>query len=452
MKLINNYNLCDNIYNIIFNSNNKEIEEFYNDMSKYQKNIFNNFKENKDIFNNYSLNDLVYDFDRIFVEKILNLELDLYLKECHESNIDNRKNGETKNVSIIVGNNAINFNRPRARLEKNFDSVIIPKRTKIMKDITDDILLLYSKNNSVQDIKQILKGMFKIDISTTKISELINSIHDEILSWRNRDISRFYFTLNIDCFYISIRDSISNHSHDVPVYVAIGTKIDGHKEIAGIYLGNEDEHKNIISSLCDKDIAESKSFWLNVFGDLKDRGLKDVLFIISDGVVGIENAINLEFPNSKHQRCIVHLTRNVADLVPVKDRKTVVSDFKCIYSAESLEIAETRFEDFLEKYKDKKNLIKHVTNYFQYIKSLFNVPINIRKYIYTNNIVESANSKVQRGFYGRGSLPNAQAAINIIYHNLIDLENKWQKNKVNNWDNIFHEINTLFYDKIKDYL
>ena len=107
---------------------------------------------------------------------------------------------------------------------------------------------------------------------------------------------------------------------------------------------------------------------------------------------------------------------------------------------------------FIEKYKDKKALVSHVKEYYVYIESLFDVPESIRKYIYTNNIVESTNSKIKRGFYGRGSLPNVESAINIIYVNLKDLENKWEKTKVNNWNNIFNELSTVYQNEIREYL
>ena len=110
------------------------------------------------------------------------------------------------------------------------------------------------------------------------------------------------------------------------------------------------------------------------------------------------------------------------------------------------------YNKFLEKYKSKRTIVNHVKEYYKYIESLFDVPENIRKYIYTNNIVESANSKIKRGFYGRGALPNVESAINIIYVNLRDLENKWESKRVNNWNNIFNELMIVYQNQIKEYL
>ena len=444
-------NLNNKIYDLIFKE--KTINDnIYNDMSTYQKKLFNSFREDKEEFFNYSLNDLLFDFDVNFVEKLISLELSIYLEECNKNGICNKKNGSTKNIELTIGDRTINFNRPRLRHEKDFDSVIIPKRTRILKDLKNNIILLYSKNNSVNDIKDILLQMFNIDISTASISKLAQGVSENVLEWRNKELDKCYFCVNIDCTYISIKDKKNLNSHTVPIYVAIGTKLNGHKEIIGLYLGNEDENKNIIDSLYDTDISESKTFWLEVFNDLKDRGLEKILYLSSDGITGIKDAIKIEFPSCIYQRCVVHIDRNLYSYAKKSIKKDVMKDFKDIYTSTTLEEANLKAQEFLDKYKDEKTLIKYANKYIEEILSLFNIPINIRKYIYTNNIVESANSKIKRGFYGRGALPNIESAINIIYLNLIDLEKKWAKNKVSNWNYIYNELVTIHYNDIKDYL
>ena len=305
-----------------------------------------------------------------------------------------------------------------------------------MKDISNNVLLLYSKNNSVNEIKDILAAMFGIKISTGKISELIQDVSYNISEWRNKKLNKCYFCINIDCTYISIRDNKDINSHKIPIYVVVGTTLLGTKEIIGIYLGNEDENKNIIDSLHNDDIAEATSYWINIFEDLKDRGIQKVLYASSDGLAGIENAIKSAFPDVFYQRCLVHIVRNLKTYTNKNNCKSIISDFKNIYSSPNKDLAIENYNYFLDKYKDNKTVINHVKEYIQYVMPLFDLPINIRKYIYTNNIVESVNSKIKRGFYGRGALPNTNAALNIIFLNLDDLENKWKKKKVPNWNNI----------------
>ena len=438
--------------NIINDSNNSTINNLYDNMSTYQKELFNNFKTNFSSFENYSLNDLIYDFDKNFIESILNIELDLYLQSCKEMGIENKRNGFTHDIDLTIGDRKIVFNRPRLRKEIDFDSLLIPKRTRIIKDLYDNIILLYSKNNSVNDIKDILKKMFNIDVSSAFISKVTQELSIDVINWRNKQLNDCYFCINIDCTYISIRDQKFLNSHKIPIYIAVGTSLDGHKEIIGLYLGNEDENKNIIDNLYNQDISEATSFWINVFNDLKDRGIKDVLYFSADGLSGVKEAIASEFPDSFFQRCIVHIVRNLKGYTNKSNSKEIILDFKNIYSATSKDMAILNKDYFLNKYKDNKTLIKHASKYIDEIMPLFDLPINIRNYVYTNNIVESVNSKVKRGFYGRGALPNAEAALNIIYLNLSDLESKWEKKKVLNWDNIYNELILLHYDRIKTYL
>lgn len=424
-------------------------EEAKKDMSKYQRNLFDKLIEDEEMQKGYRLKDLVFDFDKEFVELVLKLEIEEYLKENKE---DNRLNGVGKQIKIKMGERELEFNRPRLRKEKGFDSKLIPKRRRFIDDISDDVMTLYAKNNSVNDIKEILQSMFGLEISQATISEMTQRIGEEVMGWRNRELSKCYFTLNVDCTYIKIRDNKNLRRHKVPIYIAVGTKLDGHKEIVGMYLGNEDEEKNIIDELHTKDIGESSVFWATVFNDLKDRGVEKILYLVSDGQKGMEQAVKQEFEGTRYQRCVIHLARDLCTYIGSKDRKEIVGEFTKIYKSVSKEIADENYKSFVEKYKSKKTLIKRVEEYYEYIRPLFDVPENIRKYIYTNNIVESANSKVKRGFYGRGALPNVESAINIIYVNLRELGDKWSKRQVNNWDKISDEIMKVHYEEIKKYL
>ncbi len=440
----------EKIKNILNTSNNNDMKLLYNNMSSYQKKIYDSWIDNPDLFIDYSLNDLIFDFDKDFVEKILEIELDFYLKNSAING--NKRNGYTKDISLTLLDRTISINRPRLRNEKEFNSIFIPKRTRVLKDLKDNIILLFSKNNSINDIKDILSAMFNIDISTGKISELLQEISDKVFEWRTRPLDKCYFTINIDCTYISLRDNKDISSHKIPVYVAVGTKLNGHKEIIGIYLGNEDQNMKIIDEYHNIDIAEATSFWVNIFDDFKDRGIEKVLYIISDGLSGIESAINNSFPSTRYQRCIVHVVRNLKNYTNKNNSAAIIHDFKNIYLAPNRELALENYNDFLIKYKDNKTLIKHVKEYIEYILPLFDIPTNIRKYIYTNNIVESVNSKIKRGFYGRGALPNINSALNIIFLNLENLESKWTKSKVNNWNNIYNELYSIYNSEIDKYL
>ena len=156
----------------------------------------------------------------------------------------------------------------------------------------------------------------------------MQDISEEVYEWRSKKLDRCYFTLNIDCTYISIRDNKDINTHKIPVYVVVGTKLSGHKEIVGIYLGNEDENKNIIDELHNENIAEATSFWVSVFSDLKAREIKKVLYVISDGLSGIENAVKDSFSGVFYQRCVVHLVRDLKNYTNKSNAKEVIYNFK----------------------------------------------------------------------------------------------------------------------------
>ena len=139
--------------------------------------------------------------------------------------------------------------------------------------------------------------MFNIDVSNTKISELLQDITYKVYEWKNKELDKCYFTINIDCTYIIIRDNKDLNSHKVPIYIVVGTKITGNKEILVIYLGNEDENKNIINDLYKNDIAEATSFWTTIFEDLKERGIEEVFCVVSDGLIDIKTVVKNSFEN-----------------------------------------------------------------------------------------------------------------------------------------------------------
>lgn len=269
------YDYVDLIIDKLNDKSNKIVKDLYDNMSTYQKNIFNKLITDKNYSLEYSLNDLVFDFD----------------------------------------------------------SILIPKRTRILDDLHNNIILLYAKNNSVNDIKDLLKSMFNIDLSTAYISSVTQEIANHVLEWRNKELDPCYFCINIDCLYITIRDNKALVSHKIPVYVAIRTKLNGHKEIVGLYLGNEDEYKNTIDSLYNKNIWESETFWTEIFEDLKDRGVKKLLFLVSDGVWGIAEVSKEAFPGVFHQICVVHLVRNLKKYATKTYSKEVIGDFKKVYTS-----------------------------------------------------------------------------------------------------------------------
>lgn len=274
-----------------------------------------------------------------------------------------------------------------------------------------------------------------------------------------RDSDKCYFSLSFSYSTIYFNDG-NDYIYQRKVYTLIGCNIFGvRKYITSIF----------------EDDFEKASDWYNFFQTLNSRGLESVIFSVLPNVDFIRKAIKLSFPETTvftscfdiidrlfkffSQSYSCNIYESIKHIFLAKDVNEFnlkinefYTDFQVQPFTPNKEIALLNRDEFNEKYKNKNTIYKHANEYFELILPLFDLPQNIRKYIYTNNIIESVNSKIQRGFYGRGALPNKESAVNIIYLNLIDLENKWKKSKVPNWDKINNELTTLYYNEIKEYL
>ena len=173
--------------------------------------------------------------------------------------------------------------------------------------------------------------------------------------------------------------------------------------------------------------TESASFWNSVFEDLKERGVEDILYMSSDGIAGFKGSLEMVFPKTQSQRCVVHLVRNLYSICPKKEAKEIIADFKKIYTSITQEEANLMLDAFREKYKDQKRIVKKVESFMQYLESLFELPEEIRKYIYTSNAVESVNSALRKVTRGKGSFPSESSVFKVLYLRIKELTEKWKK-------------------------
>jgi len=219
------------------------------------------------------------------------------------------------------------------------------------------------------------------------------------------------------------------------IYVMIGVDARGYKEIIGIWA----------------DVNESATFWTNILEEIKERGVLDILFISMDGLTGLNEAIEIVYPKTNTQRCIVHLSRNLYKICPRKEAKEIISDFKKIYKSGNKEEAKYNYELFIEKYKDKKLIIKKVNEYMEYIYNLMEYPNEIRKIIYTTNPIESVNSALRKVTRGKGSFPSYESVMKVLYLRVRELEKKWTR-PISNWSTIILQLSSIFGDRVNKYL
>ena len=237
-----------------------------------------------------------------------------------------------------------------------------------------------------------------------------------------------------NCLYIPIKDELT--SDKKAVYVVIGVDAEGYKDILGMWI----------------DKTESGSFWSNVFDDLKERGVKDILYMSSDGIAGFKGSLEQVFPKTQSQRCVVHLVRNIYSLCPKKNAKEIIADYKKIYTSISFEQANIMLDEFKTKYeKEHKKVVKKAQDFMQYLEPLFELPQEIRKCIYTSNAVESVNSALRKVTRGKGSFPSENSVYKVLYLRLKELKEKWKK-PIQNWNKIQIQLVELFGERYSKYL
>ena len=372
------------------------------------------------------------------MQKLLDTELQNHLdypKYTHlrGKKIDNMRNGycKTKLVKTKYGN--IKIKTPRDR-NGSFKPVIIETGQTKLTGCEDTCIALYAKGMSLRDIEKTLKEIYGVKIGKDDITRLISAVSKETENWKKRPLKSMYVFTYADCLYVPIKDDIT--SSKKAVYVIIGVDVNGFKDILGLWI----------------DDTESGSFWTNVFEDLKERGVEDILYMSSDGIAGFKGSLERVFPKAQSQRCVVHLVRNIYGLCPKKNAKEIINDYKKIYTSSCLEEANFQLDLFKKKYeKDNKRIVKKAEDFMQYLEPLFELPQEIRKCIYTSNAVESVNSALRKVTRGKGAFPNDNSVFKILYLRIKELKEKWKK-PIQNWKTIQPQLVELFGDRYTKHL
>ena len=287
---------------------------------------------------------------------------------------------------------------------------------------------------SLRDIENTLKEIYGVKINKDQITKLISVVNEETERWKNRKLKPLYVFTYADCLYIPIKDELTSNKR--AVYVIIGVDTNGYKDILGLWI----------------DKTESASFWSNVFDDLKERGVEDILYMSSDGIAGFRGSLERVFPRTQSQRCVVHLVRNIYSLCPKKEAKSIIADYKKIYTSVSLEEAKLELENFKNKYnKDYNRIVKKAQDFMQYLEPLFELPNEIRKCIYTSNAIEAVNSALRKVTRGKGAFPNENSVYKVLYLRIRELKEKWTK-PIQNWKIIQSQIINLFGERYTKYL
>ncbi|HFJ6004288.1 TPA: IS256 family transposase [Enterococcus faecium] len=367
-------------------------------------------------------------------EKMLQGELnnhlgyDAHSKEPKEH--DNRRNGYgTKTLKTSFGEVAIDVPRDR---EASFEPELIPKRKRDVSDIEGKVLSMYARGMSQRDIAATVEAIYGFDISHEMISDITDAVLPELEEWQARPLAKCYAFLFVDCMYVTLRENYE--AKEYVVYTILGYDLKGNKEILGLWLNQ----------------TESKNRWMQVFDELKARGVEDVFFISMDGVSGLEEGAKAIFPSVIVQRCIVHLVRNALRYIPSKDYKEVCRDMKKFYGASSLNAAHAAFDSFQNRWSHYSGAVDVWKRNFAHVEQLFDYGSAIRKIMYTTNAVESVHSSFRK-VTKKGAFSNENALLKLLYLRTKELHAKWSGGRIQNWAMVLNQlmINETFSSRMK---
>ena len=332
---------------------------------------------------------------------------------------DNRRNGYAKKtLKSSMGD--VEISTPRDR-DGSFDPQLIPKRTKDVSGIEDKVLAMYARGMSQRDIAKTIEDIYGFEISHDMISTITDRVIATAQEWQNRPLKKFYTFIFVDCLYVNIRKEMETKS--CAVYVILGYDVNGVKDILGIWIGE----------------SEGKHYWMQIFDEIKSRGVEDILFISMDGVSGLEEGARSIFKDVVIQRCIVHLIRNSIKYIPSKDYKAFTSQLKKVYGAASLKAATAEFERFKQSWNHYPGAVDVWVRNWAHVEQLFNYGSAVRKVMYTTNPIEAINSSFRK-VTKKGSFPSEEAVMKALYLRTTELYKKWNGRPASNWAMVRNQL------------
>ena len=343
-------------------------------------------------------------------------------------NKENYRNGTTKKkVKSNLGE--IELEIPRDR-KGEFEPVIVPKHSRDISNIEQQIINLFAMGNSTREISNFIEDIYGFTVSVEMISDITDKIIPEIQEWQKRKLESVYPIIFIDATHFHVRDN--GQIVKKAAYVVLGIDKDGMKKVLTITIGEN----------------ESAKYWMTVLNELKNRGVQDILVLCADGLTGLKEAISAIYPKTEYQRCIVHQIRNSLKYVPYTDRKELANDLKTVYKASTEELGYTNLLELEEKWKNKyPGAIQSWIDNWDVLSVFFKFSAEIRKIMYTTNAIESLNSTYKRINKNRNVFPTDMSLLKVLYLSTLKAEKKWTR-MVDNWDLCLSQFRIMYEGRI----
>ncbi len=379
---------------------------------------------------------LLKNLTKRLMERLLEAEMTNhlgYMRHAIEgNNTGNSRNGKTKKT-VKTGNGDVEIAIPRDR-ESEFEPALVGKRQSHLAGLDDNILSLYAKGMTVRDIQAHLSELYGTEISRDLISTITDAVLEDVKAWRHRPLDELYPIVFIDGFVAKCR--LDGRVENRTVYVIYGINVDGQKDVLGLYLG----------------ASEGAKFWLSVLTELKNRGLKDIFILCADGLKGLPESVEATFPKAIFQTCIVHMVRQSLNYVPYNEKKAVAEDLKKIYHSDTVDLAAQALDDFELTWGDKYGaIVKSWRNNWEKIIPFLAFPQEIRKVIYTTNIIESLNRTLRKSVKNRGHFSTEDGLMKVLYLAIKGVSKKWTM-PIRDWKQALNQFSIMFADRLPERL
>lgn len=401
-------------------------------MTDEKRNIIRNLIQEYNIESTEDIQDALKDLLSGTIQDMMETEMNEHLgyEKYGRNGSTNARNGsKSKTVRSKYGEFKIDVPQDR---ESTFDPKIVKKHSKDISSIDEKIIAMYGRGLSDNQISDMIEDIYGFELSKSMISDVTDKILPRIEEWRTRPLADVYAIVFIDAIYFSVRED--GVVKKLAAYVVMGITESGIKDVLAIEIGEN----------------ESSKFWLSVLNSIQNRGVKDILILCSDGLHGLKEAINTAFPNTEHQRCIVHMIRNTLKHVANKHMKEFAKDLRSIYTAPNEETALKNLDDTREKWNDLyPGAMDRWENNWDVISPIFKFSSEVRKAFYTTNIIESLNSSYRRINKNRSVFPSSQALMKALYLATIEITQKWTT-VIRNWGRIRGELSIMFPGRLPD--
>jgi putative transposase len=375
---------------------------------------------------------LLKQLTKALLERAMNAELSHHLGyekgQPEGRGSGNNRNGKSrKTVQGDCG--AIEIAVPRDR-NGSFEPKILPKHERRWRGFDDKIISMYARGMSTRDIEAHLREMYGVEVSATLISQVTDEVMEEVRAWQNRPLEPLYMIVYLDALVIKMRHEgrVENRA----VFVAIGVTQEGSKEVLGLWTS----------------ATEGAKLWLQILTEIRNRGVQDILIACVDGLKGFPEAIATVYPRTEVQLCIVHMVRNSLAYVNWKERKLLAEDLRRIYRAPTAEAGAAELDRFEECWTSKYAVIgKLWRRHWAGISPQFAYPDEIRRAIYTTNVVESLHMTLRKVIKTRASFPSEESALKLLYLALRNVTQRWRP--APNWRTSLNHFLLLWGDRIE---